>query len=45
MIISPPKDGTFLVLSSAQISNLALLCLIKRSYPHTEIVAQQEMRS
>lgn len=38
---SPPKDGTFLVLSPAQISNLDLLCLIKRSHLHTEIIAQQ----
>lgn len=39
----PPPGGGFLILNKAQIGNLDLLCLIKRTYPQTKIFAQQTM--
>lgn len=38
-----PPDGGYLVLNSAQISNLDLLCLIKRNYPRTAIIPQKRI--
>jgi hypothetical protein len=40
---SPPPGGGFLILNKAQIGNLDLLCLIKRTYPQTKILAQQNV--
>jgi len=43
MLPAPPPDGGFLVLNDAQISNLDLVCAIKREYPRTKIYAQSAL--
>jgi hypothetical protein len=43
MLPAPPPDGGFLVLNDAQISNLDLLCSIRRNYPRTKIYAQRAL--
>lgn len=45
MIVSaaPPPDGGYLVLNEAQIGNWELVCLIKQTYRHTKIIAQQRL--
>jgi len=40
---APPPGGGFLILNKHQIGNLDLLCLIKRTYPQTKILAQQSV--
>jgi hypothetical protein len=37
----PPNGGGYLILNSAQLSNLDLLCKIKTHYPRTTIIAQK----
>jgi hypothetical protein len=39
----PPEGGGFLVLNQAQLGDLDLVCLIRRTFPQTKIFAQQPM--
>jgi len=42
-MMSIPKDGTYVVLHPAQISNFDLVCAFKANYPHTEIIVSQKL--
>lgn len=42
-IPAPPAGGGYLVLNRAQISDWDFVCLLRLAYPHTKLIAQQDI--